>query len=86
LRVQIVHIWRKAIGRSISGNPSSDIYKVLHDALCEEYGVFRLAEGQFPEQIFVNFLLQEPNVEHHLDAIELSFRAIDKFARDINYR
>jgi hypothetical protein len=86
LRVQIVHIWRNAIGRTnFSGSSARKVYQFLHTALCEEYGLFVLADGNYPEERLVNFILGEDRIEAALDVIELSFQAIDRLTRETNY-
>lgn len=85
LRVQIVHIIR-----DITGEPdlyyhasTNEIYEFIHNALCQEYGVFNLTNNSTTdcESIF-NFLLNTKDVEQVLDTIELTFRVIAAFARE----
>ena len=96
LRVQIVHIWRDALG-----NPQqyadpynlqvSQTYEFIVNALCREYGVFALheTEDRYGERNclgeLVNFFIQEEDVEKALDAVELSFFVIDSFTRRYDY-
>ena len=76
LRVQIVHIWKD----------TTQHYKFIVDTLCREYGVFVLADMSSPvytgirdyQAEFFKFFLEEENCEKALDAIELSFRFIDR--------
>jgi hypothetical protein len=94
LRVQIIHIWNDTLGdiddyrdsykRSYSG------YKLITETLCREYGVFSLLDfsghrsrDYYPE--LCHFLLTETDTEKVMDAIELSFRVIDKMTRDYEY-
>lgn len=89
LRVQVVHIWRDAFGDFLDyDTPARQAYKIVHDALCREYGLFSLGKGDYDDEYtsLANFLLSEKNVEKVLDAIELSFRAIEQFASDAGYR
>src|SRR5438445_857999 len=81
LRVQVAHIWRDALGEP--GTKESELlFRAVHDALCREYGLFKLHEGQMYQEIVGNFLLREPRVERVLDVIQLSFRAIEKYGSD----
>lgn len=82
LRVQIVHIWSEAIGDEIGA------YSAMAKILCKEYGCFQLPGENVPRnryQELVEFLLAEENVERVLDAVELSFRFIDKRTRSYDY-
>lgn len=94
-RVQIVHIWHDTIG-----NPNEyhdhylgvyDAYKFIVKTLCREYGVFRLTgANEYGNRDYLselaNFILQEETeTEQVLDAIELSFRVIDRFTRKYEY-
>jgi hypothetical protein len=94
LKVQIVHIWRDTLGDIRQYHQDRrvyDCYRFIVETLCREYGVFKLpgAEEYGDRDYFVelaNFLLQEQNVEKALDAVELSFRFIDRFTRDYGYQ
>jgi len=81
LRVQIVHIVQDTMGRSISyrGEVSvSDIYPLIHKALCREYGVFRLgADYEDDEQSVLNFFLKTKDIDKAIDIIEMLFRCIE---------
>jgi hypothetical protein len=92
LRVQIVHIWRDTIGDSRDYDQSSGVkqtYKFIVNTLCREYGVFSLSGGESDyfkyKQELENFLLTEQDTEKVLDAVELSFRLIDRLTRDYGY-
>ena len=73
LRVQIVHIWKDSF--------TLTHYEFIVNTLCREYGVFLLAETGYPrdyrKELF-DFFLYEKNIEKVLDAVELSFRFIDR--------
>jgi hypothetical protein len=44
-RVQVVHILRDALGESNSSlSQMKEVFKVIHDSLCREYGVFYLSD------------------------------------------
>ena len=80
LRVQIIHIWRDAMGgpdRNESG------WKSIHDTVAREHGQFQLARsGSYGEQC-QRHLLEQRSVDRALDLIELSFIYIDGIARRI---
>ncbi len=80
LRVQIVHIWQDTLG--------TNHYKFIVDILCREYGVFTLAEADLYDRNYIeeffNFFLQVNDIENALDAVELSFRVIDKYSSNCN--
>jgi hypothetical protein len=90
LRVQIIHILRDSIGneRNYEDNyvGTRKAYQFIVETLCREYGVFTLVEKSgygtrdYSSEIF-NFLLSEQSPERVLDAIELSFRVIDRLTR-----
>lgn len=95
LKVQIVHIWRDALGNENQYNDTylgtKNAYKFIVEILCREYGVFSLPTErkdyrgrQFLEEL-ANFLLQEDDHEKVLDAIELSFRYIDRCTRNFEF-
>jgi hypothetical protein len=96
LRVQIIHIWREALGdeRSYSDRylETHQAYKAIVDALCKEYGVFALpsktdnyGQRRIYLQELADFLLHQDDPEKCLDAIELSFRLIDNSTRSWDY-
>jgi AbiJ N-terminal domain 4 len=85
LRVQIVHVWRDALGeeRSYGGTHVSSAYDFIHDALCREYGLFDLLpRAKSHEEAVVNFFLQEESVERALDVVELCFQVVNGFIRE----
>jgi hypothetical protein len=91
-RVQVVHIFRDALGMPYHSNFTgyngsvNDTYRTIHDALCREYGIFTLVEnfdGNFANSIF-NFLLNA-DTEKALDLIELSFQVIAQLENNYAY-
>lgn len=92
LRAQVVHIWLDSLGGK--GNyyegQVRETYEFICDSLCREYGIFRLppakdyGDRQFTDEL-INFLLSVDDTERAIDAIELSFKVIDKFTRDYHY-
>jgi hypothetical protein len=94
LRIQIVHILKDCLGneREFADYHAQvrDGYEYIVDALCREYGVFQLRESKgyerhVMEELF-NFFLNESDCEKTLDVIELSFKFIDGYARQYDYR
>jgi hypothetical protein len=95
LRVQIVHIWKDTLGNFDEYNEqyntnAFEAYKLVIETLCREYGLFKLpgAKDYGDRNYFselINFVLQEEDTERVLDAIELSFRVIDRLTRNFNY-
>lgn len=90
LKVQIVHIWNDTIGSeqeyfdSYCGTHGA--YQYVVDTLCREYGVFTLRNSDdYGDKNYrtelANFLLRQADHEKILDAIELSFRLIDRMTR-----
>lgn len=86
LRVQIVHIWRDAFGEIEEMYGQNDAWRLtkwIHNALCREYGLFRLGhQGEPYFNALMNFFLQCADTDRVIDIVELSFRAIDKIVRD----
>ena len=89
LRVKIVQIWLKTIGNEQQAFYGNSVYDQIVEILRHEYGVFQLPvikmTPQNACQEFINFFLQENDVEKVLDAVELSFRLIDGPTRDWEY-
>lgn len=91
LRTQIVHIWHGSLGGNREHSTTVlETYAFIVDALCREYGLFRLPGanvhgGRDYLNELTNFLLAERNTERVLDVVELSFRAIDRITRDYSY-
>lgn len=92
LRVQIVHIWRDAIGQydfseySNRNSSSNAIWDFMYKALCKEYGLISLiSKGNNVVEKCIFFLHEEKSVERVLDIIELSFRLIDTEIREDRY-
>lgn len=94
LRVQIVHIWNDTLGDDnayySSHLDAKGAYKFIVETLCREYGVFSLrASSDYGDRNYrtelANFVLREDDAEKILDAIELSFRFVDRFTREYRY-
>ncbi|WP_336983763.1 MULTISPECIES: STM4504/CBY_0614 family protein [unclassified Cedecea] len=86
-RVQVIHIVRDTIGEDVGYGEGSGLYKLIHQTLCKEYGVFSLKErarNNF-EAIYESFL-NENNYENCLDVIEISFKLIDGYVRNNEWK
>lgn len=92
LRTQIIHIWFDALGRGDQYyvGQVQEAYPLIVNTLCREYGLFKLpgakeyGDRDYIEEL-ANFFLREQNIERALDAVELSFRVIDRATRNRNY-
>ena len=86
LRVQIVHIWKDAIGE-----PNLLAWRDIHGAIAREHGLLELASGVEDHERCIRYL-RGASVDATLDLIEASFVYIDRIARnfgtveDIDYR
>ena len=85
LRIQIMHIWRTAIGPPITGPYNFDdkfpnnAWISIHDILCRELGLLSLvSETDSAFENCCGFLLKEPNVDKVLSLVEVSFRMIER--------
>lgn len=87
LRVQIIHIIRDAIGEDDYSSYVKEAYEFINDVLCREYGLFRLTKhfNSHAQSVF-NYFLGVSEVEKALDFVEVAFRVIDTFVREINYQ
>ncbi len=84
LRIQIIHIWRSAIGtwregyHDYSNEPPDNIWIAIHHIICRELGVFTLGNDRDKEfEKCCTFLLGESNIDNVLSLIEVSFRMIE---------
>ncbi|MDF2626494.1 MAG: hypothetical protein K0R39_325 [Symbiobacteriaceae bacterium] len=92
LRVQVIHIWVSALGGPNEYHRDSvhTVYESIVETLCREYGCFTLpgtrgyGSRDYQEELF-EFLLKEKEIERVLDAVELSFRRIDRITRRYDY-
>lgn len=83
-RIQVVHIISDTIGLPRRFE-ILEVYKILHQKLCREYGKFDLGDPSYEsdgEQI-INFFLLEDDVEKALDVIQLLFQFIDQKIRSM---
>jgi hypothetical protein len=73
------------------GHNVRSVYKNIVQSLCHEYGVFSLTNRDSHDAYYYlgelgDFLLEQLDPEKVLDAVELSFRVINRFTRTWNYR
>jgi hypothetical protein len=95
IKVQIIFIWDDTLGDATAYNNAylpevQKAYKRIVETLCREYGVFFLVPSDPYTRNFRSelndYLLREQDAEKALNAIELSFRVIDRFTRTWEYR
>jgi hypothetical protein len=94
LRVQIVHILTDTLGGEdeYSREVKAD-YEVIVNALCREYGLFRLQNHSKYEALsgrnylaeLFDFFVKTEDTEKALDVIELYFRVINNSTRNYEY-
>ena len=72
LRIQVVYIWREAVGLD---NPNG--WSTIHNVVAREHGVMLLARGRDARRQCEGFLRAERAVDRVLDIIEVSFRYIE---------
>ncbi|MFZ0978724.1 MAG: hypothetical protein WAN23_04900 [Candidatus Acidiferrales bacterium] len=90
LRVQIIHIWRDAIGIYREGgqfsyatpSPANGWWKLVHDTIARESGVFFIGQNLEDYDSRCERHLLSADTLGTLDIIELSFRLIDRVVRD----
>jgi len=88
-RVQVVYIWRDALGRfyipgdysSVAAAASNIFWETIHDTIAKETGLFYLGKVEQSIDARCVHYLQSASTEGALDIIELSFRVIDRFVR-----
>jgi hypothetical protein len=93
LRVQIIYIWDDTLGNATAYNNYSNVqkeYKRIVEILCREHAVSSLVPIDHYTRNYRSelgdYLLREQDTEKVLDAIELSFKAINKYTRTWDYR
>jgi len=86
LRVQVIHIWKSAIGPFFREDPwnhpaSNTHWRDIHDTICREKGRFFLWKENYNAFAQCQGYLLESAVDDGLDIIEYSFRRIDSALR-----
>lgn len=90
LRVQIVHIWQRAIGDFMPHTHSrfdggTSLWAIIEQELAEEFGVFRLGPEHDAFERLGNFFLKAETAQA-LDTIEAVFNLVDQYIRpDLHY-
>ena len=90
LRIQIIHIWREAIGRYFvySGFSydraveNNEAWEFIHDQFAKERGVFHLGGEREFDTSCENYFMKCKSVEIALDLVEFTFLYIDKVTRE----
>jgi hypothetical protein len=88
-RIQILHIWDDGFGTPrgdyIDKRPT--VMNEIRSSICREYGQLILTSDKVsPEEDLKRFLLSADDSEKVLDVIELSFRTMDFFQDDRDYK
>ena len=90
LRIQVVHIWRDALGEPYDNHVrdlTAKAYEFLHNTLCREYGEFTLGGiGDSALESVHNFFLETKETEKAIDVIELLFKFIDIVPYQFSHR
>lgn len=83
-RVQVIQIWREALGLYISrrDHDRNEAWDFVHDTLSREMGLFTLVDISDNIQRKCEYFLLNSDVTGALDIIELSFKQIDGYVRD----
>ena len=98
LRIQIIHIWREAIGKYYVYSPypvyspyashpktqNNKAWECIHKAFAKEQGVFNLGEERDVASRCAKYFLNCSSIEIALDLVELTFRYIHKIAREFS--
>jgi hypothetical protein len=88
-RIQVIHIWKGAIGAYFEGDygrhsPANQFWSLIHDILARESGVFSLVQGEIrPDSKCIAFLASA-DTGGALDIIELSFRVIETLVSQLD--
>jgi hypothetical protein len=88
-RVQVIHIWTTAVGNYYrpsgfsTGHPSpaNELWEYIFSTICRELGVFTLGEAHADQDVQCRKFMMTADTDGALDMIELSFRVIDRGAR-----
>ena len=86
LRVQVIDIWRRAIGPCQDGFANPKGWAQIHHIVARELGEFSrgefsLGEGRTLARRCENFLLRAGSVDNALDLVDVSFHYVDRVAR-----
>ena len=93
LKIQVVHIWRRALGRWYriatyshygEDSPACELWELIHDTIAREKGMWVLGRPDSNHDERCVQYLMGADTDGSLDIIELSFRVIDRIARDLS--
>lgn len=86
LRVQIVHIWRDAMGdMNVYQNEGIDArWRFINNAIAREKGLFGLGNEDTYESACINWFLKTTATDDALDIIELTFRFLERIVDDVS--
>ena len=90
LRVQIIHIWRDAIGpyyqygdfEAKNQLENNEAWELIHKTIAREHGLFSLGDKHRIDNSCELYLLKTTSVDAALDLIEATFFYIDNIAID----
>lgn len=89
LRVQVIHIWRDAIGPYyIYGrhdfskvHENNEAWQFIHQTIAREHGIFTLSDAHNIQERCERYFLENASVDSALDVIEVAFIYIDTTGR-----
>jgi hypothetical protein len=84
LRVQVVHIWLDALGRSSERDPVRSRWDFLGSTMAREKGLMQLIGHDTSQHQCIEWLRGKATHEDALDMIELSFRMLDRVMRKLS--
>jgi hypothetical protein len=86
-RVQVIHIWRSALGvfytSSGYASPTNKYWTLIHDGIAREHGVFVLGDGHSHLKAQCEQYVLSADTMGALDIIEYSFHVIDRGIRGV---
>lgn len=90
-RVQIIHIWKNAIGRYYTphspfagtASPANEFWEVIQNTLARELGLFVVGEPMDNPNVQCQQYLLKTDTSGALDIIELSFRVIERIVKNV---
>ena len=89
LRIQVIHIWKTAIGEYQAlqhlYSPSNRLWDQINNILSREYGFFSLGDSRRNAYVQCRDFILNCDTYHALDLIELTFRTIDTVIREFNH-
>ena len=93
LRVQIVHIWNEVVGpyyvytglieEDLDVVENNEGWKLIHDVVAREHGIFRLGSQPSIADRCINYLMSTREVDAVLDLLEVGSAYIDRVVRSL---